>query len=591
MADENLEWMFKLYDQLSGPVRAMDKALEEVEGAIKAAGGAADKLGEQTKRTGDESSKAGEKHKKHANDLEKLEKALSNVEKHAKEGIFEKLGGSGMGAAVGALAAVEGVKLMIEGAEKVVELFKEAFSLALDIGKEMVQAGAKRESLRLSFELLMGGKEQGNELLEQIEQMSGKTKFDDDALAKAARPLLLSGVRGKALHDAIAAAVDTEAILGGGMSQVEGAMSAFQRVATTGEVNSRMLNALGINATDYYKDLGNLLGKTAKQAEADSGARKLKPETLLSVLYNQLAQKEGGALGIGAMRAADTVEGKLQKLSDLPENYFKQIVDSPAWERLSDLMGGFLEKMSPDSPAGKKVIASLEKLFVRLLDWLERLFNDGKGIDDLVAGFDHFIDVLKTAVALIEKMVNGLKAAYDFASGETLSKFFFSGDEGKQIVDATENMRQAGLLTKDKFDKILAEMTPSERSDLLELGHKHGYDYGESILSGTKQSLDIHSPSKKMMQLGVHAADGFYDGLGSDGELEVPVPRMPTPRAGSLGGDRIANLELNLNVDGSGHDTKELVDELTKRMRTMLPGELQALLDMLAEEEGVSADG
>jgi hypothetical protein len=123
----------------------------------------------------------------------------------------------------------------------------------------------------------------------------------------------------------------------------------------------------------------------------------------MNAIYAGIEKRQGGKLGSGTEAASKTMSSRMGKLEDLPNQYLKKMSESPAWNRLSDKLGGLLEQLSPEGPHGQKVIASLFHTFDRLAEWVGKSLTP-ENIDGFVNGVSSLIAKLTQVPAILESI-------------------------------------------------------------------------------------------------------------------------------------------------------------------------------------------
>ncbi len=333
----------------------------------------------------------------------------NSVSKGLKESF---LGDITTGAAVGTLIGegiAKGAEVLLEAAKTVVSLIGEGFRFAVD-------ESAKRQSLELGAKLSLG-KQGGKDFLGDVGRFDSRTGFDDDVIAKMLLPLRRAGLDQKASRSAFAAASDIAAGEGNGGDEgrVEGILELFKKIKLKGGVTEKILVSLGVETKDFYSDLSKQLGIGTEAAKKQAEGGKIDPQRLLNTIYSGIEKRQGGELGTGAESYSNTLEAKLRKLSELPGNYFKKMVESPAFLQLGDSLSSVLQRLNPDGPEGQQIIGRLEEVFSQIVGWISQLATP-EGIDRLVAGLEGALDVAKGVVNAIESIVHLLSAAADVAN-------------------------------------------------------------------------------------------------------------------------------------------------------------------------------
>jgi hypothetical protein len=304
---------------------------------------------------------------------------------------------------------------MIESARKVAEIVIDGF-------KRAVEESGKEETRRLAYRLTLG-KEGGGAALSDVERFSKQTQFTPAQAKMMTLPLLRAGFSQKAARQEFATAADVQA--GGGMSAEE-FLGFAQHVKLKGGVTTKQLVGAGINAPEFFKSLAKKLKIGEKEAEtrAKEGV-KIDPQLILNEITEAVNKRQGGAAGTGAAAASKTLEARLAKLRDLPNQYLEKLVDSPAFGVLSEKIGSIIQRLDPESPQGQRIIAALDRVFTKIVGWFDELATE-EGIDSLVNGFESVITVVsavlsfvKDTVAEINKLIDGVKVLADISVAVT----------------------------------------------------------------------------------------------------------------------------------------------------------------------------
>jgi hypothetical protein len=129
-----------------------------------------------------------------------------------------------------------------------------------------------------------------------------------------------------------------------------------------------LLGETGGTIPDFYKTLGAKLKISAKAAEklAEQGGGKIDPQLIMNMITESVNKSQGGIAGTGGNEYAKTFEARVAKIKNLPEEYFRKLADSPAFQHTADLLGGLLEKLDPDSPAGRRIQSAIEAMFDKI---------------------------------------------------------------------------------------------------------------------------------------------------------------------------------------------------------------------------------
>lgn len=308
--------------------------------------------------------------------------------------------------AVGSLIAssiIGAAHMLVSAAEKVASIITGGFEKGFT-------EGSKFESLKLGYKLSLRGRE-GADSMEDVGRFSHQTGFDDDAINRMLLPMRRAGFDRQGARSAFAAATDIAAGNGRGGDQgfVQNLLEGFTHIKLKGGVQERRLPEMGVDVKKFYADLAATLKVTTDAAKKMAEEGKVNPQLLLNTIYKGVQERQGGDLGTGGTAYSKTMEARLAKLKDLPNQYFKAVAESPKWDDVSSKFGSLLDNLDPDSPRGQKIVNSVLSAFSELAKVVDKTFT-AENIDHFVQGL---IQVVKLAGDLVEKLGPFLKKAGD----------------------------------------------------------------------------------------------------------------------------------------------------------------------------------
>ena len=355
MADQPLTWLFQVIDDLSAPVDKMSASLERIEGTLNKSAG-----------------------------------KLDSVEKSAA-GAAE---GSGM----------FGLKLnaTLEIAGKGIEILKGLAEGAIDFGREVLKAAAGAEKLDLQLKQLLGA-EGAKEVGDFLDRVGKTSSFTPSQLKTAIQPLLRAGFKGKELERVFAAAEDVSA---GDLGTLQSAIFKFSNIALKGGISDRDIIGMGVKVDEFYKSLGKVTGHTAKAAEKLAATGAIKPDILLGVLEQAIANTEGGKLGTKALEQGTTLDAILTRLADIPGNYFEEFGKSAAFEPVKAFLSKLVGILSPDGAFGQRAIRVVSEVFSAMFGGLTSE-NAGAKVEDLVGTVVGFLEKIPPFVREVRTVFEG----------------------------------------------------------------------------------------------------------------------------------------------------------------------------------------
>lgn len=351
---------------------------------------------------------------------EALEKANANLGKtegeahkvaHAMEAVEGELGKVRAGAlSLNFSAIAEGGKFftfdLAEGAALAFEAIKKVGEAVFDLGKEIIKAAAGAEDLSLAIKLDVG--DEGAEKVDKLAESFRNTRFDDKDIKKYLLPILEdSGMaHSEQWDDLVTAATDVATRRNTGKAGAQSALEALRSIEIQPQKLRGALKELGIKQVSFYADLGDLLGISAKAAEEQTKAGKVKAQTLLSVALNQIAQREGGALGNATNQGSETLGTALDRLAALKENFFERLAGGEGMEAVKVAINSFVEAFN--GPAGARLIHVIDQMFVKL----GHMFT----VENVTTWTESLISGLETAGKVIGKIVDLVSQAVEIAT-------------------------------------------------------------------------------------------------------------------------------------------------------------------------------
>jgi hypothetical protein len=430
----------KTNDSLSGKqMAAFGKQFEKVGfAAARAQQKHSDSFGKMWEKVGIAAAKSqksalAKSEREYLSFLRKVEHAQEKMQEHSllggvKEGLgFSKITSAAFLGSFMAEAALGVVESMVEGAKKAVELLGEGIKMAFE-------QSAEQETLRIGEKLSLGSK--AGEYQEDVGRFSKLTGFDDDAIRKMLLPMRRSGMDQQATRTAFAAASDVAAGEGQGMNagRVQDLLATFTKIQLKGGVTEKMLPELGVAVKPFFADLAKQLKISPEEAKKRAEEGKINPQRLLNTIYRGIEQKQGGKLGTGAIATSQSFASRMAKFKNLPNEFAKGMLESATFQRASDLLGGLLERLDPEGPAGKRIMASLESMF------------------------DHIGNLIGDPTTAAESLASHIETAVDFT---------------KDMIDLAADLGDAFLPTLDTVEDMIialrqmkAALTPSSEDDI-----------------------------------------------------------------------------------------------------------------------------
>jgi hypothetical protein len=391
-----------------------------------------------------------------------IHRRVEKLQEHSLMGGLKE--GSGMskimsGAFFGTMIAEGVFKIaegMVEGAKKAVEVFAEGLKLAFE-------ESAQQQTLRIGEKLSLGSGG-AKDFREDVGRFSKLTGFDDDVIRGMLLPMRRAGMDQQASRTAFAAAGDVAAGEGRGndSGRVKELLDAFTTIKLKGGVTEKMLPGLGVDVKEFYGSLGKQLGISAKAAKERSGEPGgIDPQMLLNTIYRGIEKKQGGQLGSGNIATSQSFATRFAKFKNLPNEFAKGLLDSSTFQKTSELLGGLIEKLDPESPAGQRIMAALESMFAHI----------GNLIGDPADAAESLADHVENAVGFAKQLVEVASSLADafLPSLDTVEDMVLAFREMKAFGNADATMqvaRDRGAINIKRIDREAEKYVRASTPDL-----------------------------------------------------------------------------------------------------------------------------
>lgn len=588
MSLESLEFLLDLDAKMDGLVKGLDtidksvKALHDLDKTAEKTSHAVDHVAHSTEHAGQASHAATGAHGKHSHAVWELG--------HQYEGAKE---------AVTEFAEGLGLVLAYEVVEKLVDKVKE-------LGEEIIHAGTMAERTEKSFKLLLGD-EGGEHILEYLEEIHHHTEFSLEKLQALAAGFVRVGIAGQGLRYAVAAAADLAAMPGGNLEE---AAYALERIKRTGHIDNRTLGGVGFGEKDFLAQLAERTGKSAVVLKKEMEKGKLDADEALASLYDLIRKRTGKSLGTAAEGMSGLMGASITHLKEVPEELFKQIAKSPAFERLNQMIRELTERLDPKTELGGKFFKSMDQSLTHFVDALAKVDMD-KFITDigrLIEKGPALVDLLVKVAQATVTIAKATAWVYEHTvPGQLVKGHFDAQDKAANLVDPEKArastrrlLGEASPGTGDAFirGKLWGEAIGDGAATGVEakgpkVEDSTGRMAGDRAEGGFKKKLKIESPSKVFADMGRLSGEGYLEGL--DGSLAAmpdiqPAGSFAKPAPiGGAGGPIQVTVNVTTNV-GGGHDGAAAGDEIGQQVATaveaILPGALQSAFQRMQQEAG-----
>ena len=604
----DVRWRVKV-DVPAESVKQAGAAVKDLDEKLKDTHGSSKKLTDEVQKL-----QAKLRELKAPQEIHRLKKEIEETEKHhhkmggAMKSVIKLLGLEAAGfhsVGIAAHEARESTHEFLEfiGAEVALELLKELGEKLYEIGEEAVHAAAKAQRMNRVINIAAGGPEAGENTRGWLEKFSKTSEFSEAANESAYLRLKRAGVDQTHTGLFMKAAADVAAISENKDEAYQEAISAFERIQLTGKVDARTLRPMGIGVEDFKK-LPRFHGMSSKAVrEALTKETNVNQGELFKLIMSRAQESKIGT------RSADNVDllsTKMEKLSELPERFYKKLADTKATGELGSALDGVLKKFDPDTPEGAKTVKALEDVITKVAKTIKEIDFDkiAKSItNDVIPAVQELVALINPAVKAIEKMAA--------ITSKTLSGFHVAGKAISDPLGAASDLVRGKGVQQSAYDKLgSAGRLPSQNdkpSTLKDLtgvslvnkylggnylrdtvlnpewwntksgaaesgaetvGKATGAGLSSGLMSSTadvsaasesmssaapeaaRSTLDVHSPSRVFEDIGEQTAAGMAKGLaGGAQDVAVATDRMISVPAAPGGGGK-APISVQIHVGG-----------------------------------------
>lgn len=274
--------------------------------------------------------------------------------------------------------------------------------------KEVFNYANSLDQARINWKVLTGSAEEGEKMLQRIQQFAKDTPFDFDSTQKFAQQLKIAGLNGDQLFKTMQVIGDAAQ---GNVEKAEGIATAYQQMSAKGKIQTEEMNQLLERGIPAWDMLSKATGKTKAELMDMASKGKLMADEYLPKLVEQMDKAFGG----GMQEQAKTFNGQMNQLEDNLLMLGARGIE-PLRNGLKNLMADindvFDGKMSVSemfSKWGRQFKDGLTKLGESianfdLTSFLKKLFNSTsnfgtdflsdifKGLKNLVDGIVRFIE-------------------------------------------------------------------------------------------------------------------------------------------------------------------------------------------------------
>lgn len=332
------------------------------------------------------------------------------------------------------------------------------------LGAKLINAGKEAEQVRVSFQTMFGGVEEGNKMIDLMNEFANVTPFTNEQVIKAGRTLRAFGFDAKEIAPTLKILGDVSAGTGkdfGEMAVIFGQIKGAGRLM--GQDLLQLINAgfnpLQIISEKTGKSMSVLKDEMSKGLISfDMVQQAFIDATSEGGLFNNMMEKQSqtfgglvstlqGKIGMLSMKMGEGMTGALKPFL----NWAIRIVDLIPQMDFSPITDAFKDWWS----AVQDILSPITDLFNYMFEGKNELDGFQVAINAIATSFRIAALPIKVVAALIKDVYNGIKA------GATFWKGLFSGDMGmmkKGLSDLGsgfyENSRNLVSEEVDAFKKI-----------------------------------------------------------------------------------------------------------------------------------------
>jgi len=615
VADDRFQWLFELVDKVSGPARAMGKALAVVEkakdrlskGAGKKVGALFDQLSDKNKvRIVGVLQRLGEVQSKVTAGLGKMGQGLSYVGKTA------------MGAGV-EMAKIAGIALG---------------GLAIVGAKFAYDSLTFKENTLAGFKVMLGSAEAAESVYNRAVKVAADTSFGAKEVVSSIQKLVIAGFDQNAAFDAFKVIGDIAVVKGS--EGVESVIRAVGQIKAKGRLQGEEMLQLaeaGVSQKLVYEALGKTFGKTEAQVRKLQEAGKLTADQAIPAIFEAITKGvSGGKAGSLQEVLSKTLSGRMSTLGSRPF----ELINAANLSQASGGFGKFIEDMAvaldPSSGTGQRIVGIIEKI--------GKTFADMFGSPDVAGGLNKMLDIIDPLVTMGLKFITGFGSGFKAFAPAFDAAMRAMGMASPETVDrlarGIETMGTAwGFLTAaivlggasvlavplgiiEKFQWMVDKVKGAIIE--IELTVDRFAQIGRNIIDGlwrgiqeawtafmpnwrslidtlpysARAALGIASPSRVFAEIGGFSAEGFAQGFvaaNSNAQIAQAVQPPASIARGAGGGGSMAGASINVNVTvqlGAGA-TPQQAEELGRHVGRGIMAEMSSSFETMAMEIGVAA--
>lgn len=550
MAD--LDYIIGLKDQISGPATAAGNAIAKLADRLQAT----KKIQEQYERLGVKTRDAAVLASK-----AQAEAARSQAKAETKAAQETKAAASASSKAQAESSAriVEGFGLVAGGAAiaaTAVLAAAAAFGALVYKGATLaIEASEFKGDTMDALELLLGTQEAAGDAYNRINDLSSKLPLPRKQAFELGQDLILAGItQQKQLDESITSIANLQQLGKGGQAGAEKIKTLLEKSSQTGKFDfkAKQLTGTGVSVDALTKNIAEGLGKSVEVTKEMLKDGKVEAQIGIDALNKTLNQKIGG---IAAKQMTD-FGVQIQKLSDWFVKLFEDVDTDGFKTGLADVFKIFSDGTASGDFFKTTVVSGFNAVFkaaTAVLPYIKRgiyavIISAQQlyiWLNPIVLKLEQiwqtykFSDKLSTALTGIKYIVEGIAVS----AAIMMAPFILTTAIVWTLITAVgyvwSKIATVGIAIIKWFDELgmqfltwaggLADKIINGLVDGIKAGIgkvRSVFEFlGLSAKTATEDTMEVHSPSKVMRQIGKYSAEGFALGP-SDVDVSSPYADM-----------------------------------------------------------------
>jgi tape measure domain-containing protein len=452
MAGKKLTWVFELFDRMSKPSKAISTHLDELDRRAHKAAEATDRLTGRTAKTGGAADRLTEKMRRVSGETKRF------GEHSRRTGDAARAAGDGFGwfglKLTGWLYALRTAGSLLSGVAGGVMGLGGAFL------KAGVDAANFRESTGMGLEVLLGSKPKADALLSAGVKFAGKTPFTTKDTMRWIQDLTAAGFTDNRLWEALSAAGDVGALRGFDPQVIDRVITVFRQVKGKGKLQAEELMQLaeaGIPIGKVWDTIGKKVGISGAELQTPKYAGRVSADLgIWGILETIRTNFSGGTLGGLMDKQSGTAAGLLSTLESRPFEWMMDLDKSPGFQSFKKALKNLVDVLDPETPAGKRIKANVERLFNGIMGGLFKRFEDPAAVEawvnSMVDGFSKLIPRAEQLAAKLGNMAESLTRIANLVNG-------MSGGWGEQLFRWLHNEQSPNEYKERRFREYMGWMS------------------------------------------------------------------------------------------------------------------------------------